>query len=219
MIEVSNLEKLLNKYGIDINKVLEKNNVILQQGNYYDIDKTLNYLVNELKISPRNIEKCSSIMYRDVDNIRENYEFLKKMGVNNINTRLHILSTNPKILKDTYKYVSDNYGISYINRFTSILRVPVSKIEAIEEILSDKSVIISAACSWNTIDDIESIVDVCRKNNIKINGSSYLVSLIINKNVEHLRVVLPYLESLNVSPFVINSASILTLSLEEIIES
>ena len=210
MIEVSNLEKLLNKYGIDINKVLEKNDVILQQGNYYDIDKTLNYLVNELKISHKNIEKCPSIMYHAVDYIKDNYNLLVKSGIDisNVETTLHILNTNPQLLKETYEYVSDNYGISYINRFASILRVPVSKIEAIEEILSDKSVIISAACSWNTIDYIESIVDVCRKNNIKINGSSYLVSLIINKNVEHLKVVLPYLESLNVSPFVINSASI-----------
>ena len=51
-----------------------------------------------------------------------------------------------------------------------------------------------------------------------IYGEAYLKPLIVNKNVEYLKVVLPYLESLNVLPVVIKSASILTLSLEEIIE-
>ena len=81
---------------------------------------------------------------------------------------------------------------------------------------------------------------VCKKNNIPITGSiflkateeieksinyikenygqAYLTPLIINKNVEHLKNVLPYLESLGVLPYVVKSASILTLTLEEIKE-
>lgn len=49
-------------------------------------------------------------------------------------------------------------------------------------------------------------------------GDTYLKSLIINKNQKYLEKVLPYLEELGVLPIVINSASILTLKLEEIIE-
>ena len=37
-------------------------NNILEYGEYQDIDKTLNYLVKELHINARNIEKCPSIM-------------------------------------------------------------------------------------------------------------------------------------------------------------
>ena len=346
MIEVYRLEDLLKKYGIDTNKILSKNNKILDRGEYQDIDRTLNYLINEVGISPRNIEKCPSIMYYAIDNIRGNYEFLIKQGVNisSIETALHILNTNPEVLKKTYYYVLDNYGKEYINRTTSILKVPVDRVIAIEKILSDKSLILSAACSWNSVDEIEKIIKICKKYNIPITGSiffrkadeikeiikicrkynipitsniflraadevekiieickkynipitgstflktadelekiieickennipitgsiflrtadeiekiikickkynipitgsifhrtadeleksinyikstydeAYLQPLIVNKNVEYLKVVLPYLDSLNVLPVVIKSASILTLTLEEIID-
>ena len=346
MIEVYRLDDLLKKYGIDTDKVLGKNDTILDRGEYQDIDRTLNYLVNKLGISPRNIEKCPSIMYYAVDNIRENYEFLIKAKVNisSIETALHILNTEPKILKETYYYVLDNYGKEYINSSTTILKVPVDRVIAIEKILSDKSLILSAACSWNSVDEIEKIIKICKKYNIPITGSiffrkadeikeiikicrkynipitsniflraadevekiieickkynipitgstflktadelekiieickennipitgsiflrtadeiekiikickkynipitgsifhrtadeleksinyikstydeAYLQPLIVNKNVEYLKVVLPYLDSLNVLPVVIKSASILTLTLEEIID-
>ena len=53
------------------------------------------------------------------------------------------------------------------------------------------------------------------KNNY---GQEYLKPLIINKSVKYLMQVLPYLQQLNVLEIVINSASILTLKLEEIQE-
>ena len=43
----------------------------------YEIDYTLNYLVNELGISGKNIEKCPSIIYRNVNNIKKNVLFCK----------------------------------------------------------------------------------------------------------------------------------------------
>lgn len=92
----------------------------------------------------------------------------------------------------------------------------------------------------NYIEEIEKIIEVCKRNNIQITGSiflktseeieksinyikenygqAYLTPLIINKNVEHLKNVLPYLGSLGVLPYVVKSASILTLTLDEIKE-
>ena len=320
MIEAYTLESLLKKYGIDATKVINKNNNILEYGEYQDIDKILNYLVKELHINARNIEKCPSIMYMAVNNIKENYEFLitTKINTGNIETTLHILNTNPKDLKETYNYVLNNYGIEYINRITSILRIPIDRIKQLEGLFNDKSLVISAAISKNNMDEIKKIIDVCRENNIPITGSvfkktaeeiekiievckknnipitgsvflrtseeiekiidvckknnisitgnvfkktaediekiidvciennipitgsvfiktseeieksidyikenygqAYLTPLIINKNVEHLKVVLPFLESLGVLPYVIKSASILNLTFEEIKE-
>ena len=40
MIEAYTLESLLKKYGIDATKVINKNNNILEYGEYQDIDKT-----------------------------------------------------------------------------------------------------------------------------------------------------------------------------------
>ena len=49
-------------------------------------------------------------------------------------------------------------------------------------------------------------------------GNEYLKSLLVIISVKKLSEVLPYLESMDVLPYVINSASILRLSLEEIKE-
>ena len=70
------LTVLLEKYNIDASKVLRKNSNILEYGEYIEIDKALNYLINELKISLANIEKCPSIMYFNVESIKENVSFL-----------------------------------------------------------------------------------------------------------------------------------------------
>ena len=91
-----------------------------------------------------------------------------------------------------------------------------------------------------SVEEIEKIIEVCRANNIEISGSiflkkskdlnesieyiknnygqEFLKPLIINKSVKYLIQVLPYLQQLNVLEVVINSASILTLKLEEIEE-
>ena len=175
MIEAYTLESLLKKYGIDATKVINKNNNILEYGEYQDIDKTLNYLVKELHISARNIEKCPSIMFMAVNNIKENYEFLitTKINTGNIETTLHILNTNPQNLKETYSYVLNNYGIEYINRITSILSTSIDRIKQIEGLFNDKSLVISAAISKNNMDEIKRIIKVCNKNNIPITSSVF----------------------------------------------
>ena len=78
MIEEYTLKKLCEKYNVNSEKILNKNNNILTNGEYIEIDRTLNYLINELKISPNNIEKCPSILYRNVFAIKDNIIFLKK---------------------------------------------------------------------------------------------------------------------------------------------
>ena len=63
MIEVYDLVQLLNKYNINGYNLLKKNSYIIEKGYYYEIDKTLKYLINELNVDPKNIEKCPSILY------------------------------------------------------------------------------------------------------------------------------------------------------------
>ena len=63
MIGEYTLEILCNKYNLSKDKLVNKNDNVLTYGEYKDIDDTLNYIINELKISPNNIEKCPSILY------------------------------------------------------------------------------------------------------------------------------------------------------------
>ena len=49
-------------------------------------------------------------------------------------------------------------------------------------------------------------------------SNKFLTSLIVNKDKKYLEKVFPYLDNLGVLDIVINSSSILTLSLDEIME-
>ena len=266
MIEQTDLMKLLESYKIDYKKVMTDK--VLDKGEYFGIKHVLEYLVNELKINPKNIEKCPSILYLNVNEVRKNYEFLKqeKINISDVETCLHVLSTDNKDLKETYYYVLENYGLMTINRITSILRCNKDRIINIEKYGLSKDVTISASVSRRTIYEIEKIIKVCRENNIPITGSvflktadaiekiikvcrennipitgsifiktaedlqasidyvkntygqEYLVSLVVSKNVKHLQKVLPYLDSLDLLSYIIESASILRLTLEEIME-
>ena len=136
MIGQYTLMMLCEKYGISSDKLVNKNNNILTYGEYKDIDSTLNYLVNILKISSNNIEKCPSILYRRVDNIKDNVNFIKNCNIHfsNIESCLHVLSSEPFELKMTYEYVKENYGLDIINRITSILSVPKEIIKNVEKL-------------------------------------------------------------------------------------
>ena len=290
MIEQTDLMKLLESYKIDYKKVMTDK--VLDKGEYFGIKHVLEYLVNELKIYPKNIEKCPSILYLNVNEVRKNYEFLKqeKINISDVETCLHVLSTDNKDLKETYYYVLENYGLMTINRITSILRCNKDRIINIEKYGLSKDVTISASISRRTIYEIEKIIRICKKYNIEITGSvfkqnaeeiekiveickkynieikgnvflksaeeiekiievckrynieitgrvflkkssslqktinfiienyneRYLTPLIITKEPKHLSEVMPYLDSLGVLEVIINSASILTLTKEEI---
>ena len=173
MIEQTDLMKLLESYKIDYKKVMTDK--VLDKGEYFGIKHVLEYLVNELKIYPKNIEKCPSILYLNVNEVRKNYEFLKqqKINISDVETCLHVLSTDNKDLKETYYYVLENYGLMTINRTTSILRFKKDRIIDIEKYGLSKDVTISASISRRTIYEIEEIIEVCKTYNIEITGSVF----------------------------------------------
>ena len=246
MVNREQLREICDKYGLDSKKIIKNNENVIEKADYTSICYVLDYLKDTLKITSNNIEKCPSILYLNVGAIKENWRFLneQKIHMNDVETCLHILSTEPKQLKETYKYVSDEnrYGKKYIEQITSILRVPVERIQEIEERCPEltKNNVLSAAISRRTIQEIEEIIKVCNENGIEITGSifqksskqlkeniefikqnygeEYLTPLIISKNLKNLQKILPYLQSIGVLETVKNSASILILTLEEIQE-
>ena len=170
MIGVDLLKLLLERYGIDPNKVIKNNENVLVKGNYDEIEDVIKYLIGELKISPKNIEKAPSILYFNVSAIRKNVEFLQKQHISfsNVETCLHVLNTDPFQLEETYNYIMDNYGVEFINRITSILGVNVERIKEIEKLNLDKDTTLSAAVSRLSIDDIVADVQICRENNVDL---------------------------------------------------
>ena len=165
MIGEYTLKILCDKYNILSENVINKNNNILTYGEYLDIDKTLNYLINELKVSRKNIEKCPSILYRNVDAIKKNIDYLKQQNVSfsSIESCLHVLSTEPIDLKDTYKYIEENYGIEAINKNTSILSCNKDSIIEVEKLELDKewnlAIVVGIDFASTTLEEVIDIIN------------------------------------------------------------
>ena len=135
LITEKQLEEICTEYGIDYEKLIKANSNILEYGHYEEIRSTLEFLRREAKIEAKNIEKCPSILYLSTREIENNWEFLKEheITISNVESCLHVLSTEHEQIKKTYNYVISNYGVRYLNAQTSILRVPVERIQEIEE--------------------------------------------------------------------------------------
>ena len=165
MIEEYSLKLLCDKYGVSKENIVNKNNNILSKGEYEDIDKTLDYLINELKVNKKNIEKCPSILYRNVNAIKDNIDFLKQNNVSfsTIESCLHVLSSEPNDLKDTYDYVEENYGVESINKNTSVLSCNKDLVIAVEELGLNKDWnLVVASCigfGSTTLEEIENIIN------------------------------------------------------------
>ena len=69
-----NIEKIEEDYNISFSD--ENKEKLKKYGKESLICKALDYLINELHISPSNISKCPSVLYRNVESIKENYILL-----------------------------------------------------------------------------------------------------------------------------------------------
>ena len=180
MVNREQFEEICNKYGLDSKKLIKNNENVLEKTDYNSICYVLDFLRDTLKVSPNNIEKCPSILYLKIEAIKENWNFLneKKINTKDVETCLHILSTKPEQLKKTYEYVSDEnrYGKKYIEQISSILRVPVERIQEIEDKCQEltKENILSAAISRKDVAEIKKIEQVCKENGIETTGSVFL---------------------------------------------
>ena len=165
MIGEYTLKILCDKYNISSDKIVNKNNNILTQGEYIDIDKTLDYLINKLNISASNIEKCPSILYRNVAEIEKNVPFLKqqKISFSSIENCLHVLSTNAEDLIETYKYIEENYGVLALNKNTSALSCNKELIIEVEKLNLNKDWNLTIASSiefgYTTIENVKAMIN------------------------------------------------------------
>ena len=179
MVNREQFEEICNKYGLDSKKLIKNNENVLEKADYSGICYVLDFLRDTLKVSQNNIEKCPSILYLKIEAIKENWKFLneKKINTRDVETCLHILSTDPEQLKKTYEYVSDEnrYGKKYIEQITSILSVPLERIQEIEEKCSEltKENTLSAAISRKDVDEIKKIKQVCKENGIEATGNVF----------------------------------------------
>ena len=190
MIGQDTLKNLLESYGINADKLLDKNQNVIDYGYYNEIKMVLDYLIKEKHIPVSNIEKAPSVLFFNPNYVKENYEFLESQEIpmQNVNNCLHILSSSPLELKETYHYVKENYGLDSLNRVTSILSRTKNYIQNIElifeqyEFSKNESVLSAAIHSAKVISGkmvfelnrIKGVVETCRQLGIKAEGTVFL---------------------------------------------
>ena len=160
--------EICEKYGLNANKIIKKNNKVLKNGKYEEITEILDYLINELKIDLKNIEKCPSIFYGKKETMENNVEFIKKSKINftNIESCLHVLNTETDQLIETYNYVSENYNMEDINNNTTILSCNKDIIKDVENLelpfknkKDNLQVAVGIKFKYTTIEKIKKVIN------------------------------------------------------------
>ena len=193
MIGEYTLRILCDKYGISSDNIVNKNNNILTYGEYEDIDRTLDYLIKELKIDKKNIEKCPSVLYRNVNAIKGNIKFLnqQKVSFSSIENCLHVLSVEPNDLKETYEYIEKNYGVDAINKTTSALSCNKSLLIEVEKLGLDKKWNLSLAISINfKFTTLAEIKDIVNSKEYKEHPEVFTSETIAHAKIEDIKKIL-----------------------------
>ena len=221
MIGNYTLAMLCEKYGIDATKIVKKNNNVLDLGEYSRIDYVLDYLVNELKIDARNIEKCPSILYRNVFQIKKNVIFLKSKDISfsDIETCLHVLTAEADELKNTYNYVLEKYGLSAIERITSVLSVPVSIIKDIESLNigfenPSDNLRIAVGIEWEST-NVEEIVKIINSEEFKAHPELFTSTTLACTKLEDIKAIINS-EEFKAHPELFTSETLAHAKLEDI---
>ena len=172
------VSRFLKTYGIDYFALDdEAKESIEKDGDLPKMTKALEYLVNIIGVSPRKIEKCPSVLYLNPGCIKGNYETLVEKGINRekILGCLHILSSEPGVISETFDYIADNYGVETFNKNVSILGIPVSRIKEMERFSSkiSKNAILSAAITTLRPAEVGNIISICEEYGVEVSGSFF----------------------------------------------
>lgn len=75
------------------------------------MENVIKYLLEDLDVGVKNIEKSPSVLCSDVSTLKSNVEFLRESDVifSNVANCLSVLSVDPLKFRKTYDYIRDNY--------------------------------------------------------------------------------------------------------------
>ena len=141
----------------------------------------------------------------------EELEDIVKVCVeNNIEVTGSLFRKKVKDIKDTLD-VCRRHNVEVMS---SMFRKSPEEVEKIISLCEEKQVEMTGTIFMNSVDELKQSIDYVDEKY----GKRYLKSLIVVHSREYLSKVLPYLERLEVLPYVLNTGSILNLKQEEIEE-
>ena len=229
------LSAAISRKGVDeikeIVRVCQKNEVKVTDGVFR---RSATEIREIIRICQENgIEIIGSVFRRTATEVEEIVEICKKNGIK-ITGSIFLRRTSE--IKEIVKVCKDN-GIEVIG---SVFYKTADEIKEIVKVCQENEIEITGSVFRRTATGIKEIVKVCKDNGIEITGSifsknskqlkenieyikqnygeEYLTTLIVSKNLKHLQRTLPYLQSIGVLETIKTSASILSLTLEEIKE-
>lgn len=197
--DVKSVSQLLEEYGINYRVFdSEQKDALEVNADQDKMTKALEFLVNVVGVSPKRIEKCPSVLYLNTGSLKRNYNDLISKGINRekIIGCLHILSSEPGVINDTYDYVSKKYGVETFNKNVSILGVSLSRIKEIEEKFGNrmsKQALLSACITTLRIPEINTILNICEEKNIPITSGFFqkgvgeineIINICLENNIE-----------------------------------
>ena len=197
--DVKSVSQLLGNYGIDYNGLdIDQRENLELQGDPDKMTKALEFLVNILGVPTKKIEKCPSVLYLNTGSLKRNYEELISKGINRekIVGCLHILSSEPGVITNTYDYIFEHYGVETFNKNVSILGVPLSRIKEIEEKFGkrmSKQALLSVCITTLRIPEINTILNICEEKNIPVTSSFFqkgvgeineIINICLENNIE-----------------------------------
>ena len=213
---MQDLEKLIIKYGININFLYSLKEDQIECLELDEVDKILNFLIQN-KVSIKTIEKCPSILLGNFNNVKNNYEYLIKENFNKskLNSCIHILIENNKELIEKVRYLKDNYEESLINKKLSVLSKDINYIKYQENILRKYNVnddlLLSIIMDANSSIDYDQIFKLCEKYNVEVNSKMF------RHSVNNLKEKLELSKELNIkfSSYMLNTSN---ENIEKIVE-
>ena len=178
-----------------------------------------------------NIKPTGNVFKQTPDEIKKIVELCRK---NNIKPEGTVFNKKINEIEDIVNTCIKNN----IKPIGNVFKRNKQEIEDIIKICNYNNLKIMGNIFQRTPNEVTNIINLCNKNNIKISGtifnkkpndlldtieyikknydSKYLTSLIVVKDVKYIENVFSYLDELGVLEYVINSSSILSLTLPEI---
>ena len=138
MIEREDLQELLDRYGINIDKLIQNKDSIMIYGDYIRIKENLEYLIDVLHLNVNAIERCPSILYfRSKEELERNYHYLTEQGISKeqMEKALTAITSSPEDLAYNYTYLKNRVGKEFISMHLSSLSTNPMDIKKICDIL------------------------------------------------------------------------------------
>lgn len=169
MIDDNTLRELLKNNNLTFSRKIRDD---LQTKNEYSEIVEILSIIKKLNIDSNIIEKYPTILYKNSNDIKENYKLLKENNLYNYNQEelIQILLTDNELLRVNCEDLLSKYNNEEINKNILSLSSSIQRKKIIEKysLLLSKEVLISVLTCKYSDDEVCNIISTCINYNIEV---------------------------------------------------